>query len=144
MARKNSNLITSVGATIADRSIGIGKFTVGGFTQRRVMTSGQTVISGLDDIQTTDSFTEVYKNGVLLKHTTDYSIDNANQITLVSAADLNDEITIRSVVDNIATIVPDGSVTSAKIASEAVTSANIDGTVASTGKAIAMAIVFGG
>jgi len=144
MARKNSNLITSVGATIADRSIGIDKLTVGGFTQRRVMTSGQTVISGLDDIQTTDSFTEVYKNGVLLKFTTDYSIDNANQITLVSAADLNDEITIRSVVDNIATIVPDGSVTSAKIASEAVTSANIDGTVASTGKAIAMAIVFGG
>lgn len=134
MARKNSNLITSVGATIADRSIGIDKLTVGGFTQRRVMTSGQTVISGLDDIQTTDSFTEVYKNGVLLKFTTDYSIDNANQITLVSAADLNDEITIRSVVDNIATIVPDGSVTSAKI----------DGTVASTGKAIAMAIVFGG
>ena len=134
MARKNTNLITSVGATIADRSIGIGKFTVGGFTQRRVMTSGQTVISGLDDIQTTDSFTEVYKNGVLLKHTTDYSIDNANQITLVSAADLNDEITIRSVVDNIATIVPDGSVTSDKI----------DSSVASTGKAIAMAIVFGG
>ena len=134
MARKNSNLITSVSATIADRSIGIEKFTVGGFTQRRVMTSGQTVISGLDDIQTTDSFTEVYKNGVLLKFTTDYSIDNANQITLVSAADLNDEITIRSVVDNIAAIITDGSVTSAKI----------DGTVASTGKAIAMAIVFGG
>jgi len=134
MARKNSNLITSVGATIADRSIGIDKLTVGGFTQRRVMTSGQTVISGLDDIQTTDSFTEVYKNGVLLKFTTDYSIDNANQITLVSAADLNDEITIRSVVDNIAAIITDGSVTSAKI----------DGTVASTGKAIAMAIVFGG
>ena len=134
MARKNSNLITSVGATIADRSLGIEKFTVGGFTQRRVMTSGQTVISGLDDIQTTDSFTEVYKNGVLLKHTTDYSIDNANQITLVSAADLNDEITIRSVVDNIAAIITDGSVTSAKI----------DSSVASTGKAIAMAIVFGG
>ena len=134
MARKNSNLITSVGATIADRSIGIEKFTVGGFTQRRVMTSGQTVISGLDDIQTTDSFTEVYKNGVLLKFTTDYSIDNANQITLVSAADLNDEITIRSVVDNIAAIITDGSVTSAKI----------DSSVASTGKAIAMAIVFGG
>jgi len=144
MARKNSNLITSVGATIADRSIGIDKLTVGGFTQRRTLNAGETVIANLDTIQTLDDFTEVYKNGVLLKNTTDYTIDSDNGITLTSAADANDEITIRSMVDNIATIVPDGSVTSAKIASEAVTSANIDGTVASTGKAIAMAIVFGG
>ena len=144
MARKNSNLITSVSATIADRSIGIDKLTVGGFTQQKVMTSGQTVISGLTAIQTVADFTEVYKNGVLLIKDTDYTIDNANQITLSAAADLNDEITIRSMVDNIAATVPDGSVTSAKIASEAVTSAKIDGTVASTGKAIAMAIVFGG
>jgi len=134
MARKNSNLITSVGATIADRSIGIDKLTVGGFTQRRTLNAGETVIANLDTIQTLDDFTEVYKNGVLLKNTTDYTIDSDNGITLTSAADANDEITIRSMVDNIATIVPDGSVTSAKI----------DGTVASTGKAIAMAIVFGG
>ena len=144
MARKNSNLITSVSATIADRSIGIDKLTVGGFTQQKVMTSGQTVISGLTAIQTVADFTEVYKNGVLLIKDTDYTIDNANQITLSAAADANDEITIRSMVDNIAATVPDGSVTSAKIASEAVTSAKIDSTVASTGKAIAMAIVFGG
>ena len=134
MARKNSNLITSVSATIADRSIGIEKFTVGGFTQQKIMTSGQTVISGLTAIQTVADFTEVYKNGVLLIKDTDYTIDNANQITLSAAADLNDEITIRSMVDNIAATVPDGSVTSAKI----------DSSVASTGKAIAMAIVFGG
>jgi len=134
MARKNSNLITSVNATIADRSIGIDKLTVGGFTQRRTLNAGETVIANLDTIQTLDDFTEVYKNGVLLKNTTDYTIDSDNGITLTSAADANDEITIRSMVDNIATIVPDGSVTSAKI----------DSSVASTGKAIAMAIVFGG
>jgi len=134
MARKNSNLITSVSATIADRSIGIDKLTVGGFTQRRTLNAGETVIANLDTIQTLDDFTEVYKNGVLLKNTTDYTIDSDNGITLTSAADANDEITIRSMVDNIATIVPDGSVTSAKI----------DSSVASTGKAIAMAIVFGG
>jgi hypothetical protein len=140
MARKNSNLITSVSATIADRSIGIEKLTVG----RRTLNAGETVIANLDTIQTVDDFTEVYKNGVLLKNTTDYTIDSDNGIILTSAADANDEITIRSMVDNIAAAVPDGSVTSAKIASEAVTSAKIDSTVASTGKAIAMAIVFGG
>ena len=134
MARKNSNLITSVSATIADRSIGIDKLTVGGFTQRRTLNAGETVIANLDTIQTVDDFTEVYKNGVLLKNTTDYTIDSDNGITLTSAADANDEITIRSMVDNIAATVPDGSVTSAKI----------DSSVASTGKAIAMAIVFGG
>lgn len=114
MARKNSNLITSVSATLADRSVGIDKLTVGGFTQRRTLNAGETVIANLDTIQTIDDFTEVYKNGVLLKNTTDYTIDSDNGITLTSAADANDEITIRSMVDNIASIVADGAVTNTK------------------------------
>ena len=114
MARKNSNLITSVGATIADRSIGIDKLTVGGFTQRVTLTASQTKIANLTTIQTSDDFTEVYKDGLLLDLTDDYTIDSGRGITLTAPASGGEEVTIRSMVDNIASVIPDGAVTNTK------------------------------
>ena len=133
MARKNSNLITSVSATLADGSIGLSKLSTGGFTQRKTLSAGQTKIANLDTISISDSFTEVYKNGVLLKFTTDYTIDSDNGITLTSAADANDEITIRTAVDNVASIVGDATVTSAKIVDGAVTNTKYGGTISVDG-----------
>ena len=60
---------------------------------------------------------------------------NSNLIS-VGATLADETVTSSKIVDE--------AVSSSKIADEAVTSAKIDSSVASTGKAIAMAIVFGG
>ena len=147
MARKNSNLITSVSATVADGSITAAKFaeSLGGDVQRVELTAGQTKIANLDTISTNDDYTSVFKNGILLEITEDYTLDSDNGITLTAAADANDEITIKTIAAQILAdaVISNGSVTTVKLADGAVTSDKVDATVASTGKAIAMAIVFG-
>lgn len=60
-------------------------------------TQGQTAFTGADDDGKTLGFTEgqiqVYVNGILMD-ASDYTTSNANTVTLVSAANLNDIITV--------------------------------------------------
>ena len=60
-------------------------------------TQGQTAFTGADDDGKTLGFTEgqiqVYVNGILMD-ASDYTTSNTNTVTLVSAANLNDIITV--------------------------------------------------
>ena len=60
-------------------------------------TQGQTAFTGADDDGKTLGFTEgqiqVYVNGILMD-VSDYTTSNTNTVTLVSAANLNDIITV--------------------------------------------------
>lgn len=129
MARVNSNLV-KVGlstASIADHTIGVEKLKFGSIIQNRTMTSDQQVITGLDTIRPETAFTQVYKNGILLD-SSDYTINSATQITLTIGADLNDEITVRSLIDNAApplARVADNTITANKIADGVITANKI-------------------
>ena len=129
MARVNSNLV-KVGlstASIANHTIGVEKLKFGSIIQNRTMTSDQQVITGLDTIRPETAFTQVYKNGILLD-SSDYTINSATQITLTIGADLNDEITVRSLIDNAApplARVADNTITANKIADGVITANKI-------------------
>ena len=134
MARVNSNLV-KVGlstASIANHTIGVEKLKFGSIIQSRTMTSDQQVITGLDTIRPETAFTQVYKNGILLD-SSDYTINSATQITLTIGADINDEITIRSLIDNAApplARVANNTITTNKIADGVITANKIaDGVI---------------
>ena len=143
--------------------IGTGTYTASGTTLTRTVTesnnadaainlSGEAVVmitvvsQDLEAFFTTTAFTatasqtdfavnytvgavEVYMNGVKLKDTTDYTATSGTSIVLTSGAEVNDLI---EVVAYTAVNVGD-----------AYTKSQSDDRYASTGKAIAMAIVFG-
>ena len=98
-----------------------------------VATAGQTTFSGLDANSQSLAYTAgaivVSLNGVRLRPGNDYTASNGTSIVLTSAASLDDEL----IVD---------AYSSFNVANT-YTQAQADGLFASTGKAIAMAIVFG-
>ena len=82
MARKNSNLVSS-------RSV------INASEQTPAVTQGQTVFANLNTIDT--DRVDVFKNGIKLVKTEDYSIDSATSITLTNGLDDSDHLSIMSI-----------------------------------------------
>jgi hypothetical protein len=100
-------------------------------TQTFTATSGQTTFSPSSGY--TLGYIDVYMNGVRLINGTDYTASNGTSVVLASGAATNDIV-------EIVAYIPRG-------LSDGYTKAEADALIApkaSTGKAIAMAIVFGG
>jgi hypothetical protein len=119
--------------------------------------AGQTTFSGADLHGNQLSYTginlAVTRNGSSLRNNFDYTATNGSSITLMSPAYANDEISILTYTAfNVAnaltlsqanTIYATNAIVNAALANT-YTQAQANSTFASTGKAIAMAIVFGG
>jgi hypothetical protein len=110
--------------------------SVNGTSQRYsyVATSGQTTFSATYD----SGYVDVYRNGVKLVRTTDFSDSTGTSIVLVTGATVGDNVDI----------VGYGTFSIAAIDAGSITTGTLDIArapwAASTGKAIAMSIVFGG
>ena len=82
MARKNSNLLSVAGVINAQE-------------QEPTITQGQTVLTNLNTIDT--ARVDVFKNGIKLVQDEDYTADSATGITLTTALDDSDHISIHSI-----------------------------------------------
>ena len=82
MARKNSNLLSVAGVINAQE-------------QEPTITQGQTVLANLNTIDT--ARVDVFKNGIKLVQDEDYTADSATGITLTTALDDSDHISIHSI-----------------------------------------------
>ena len=82
MARKNSNLISS--RTVINAS-----------EQTPTISQGQTVLSGLSTIDV--NRVDVFKNGIKLVPTEDFTVNSPTSITLTTALDDSDHISIMSI-----------------------------------------------
>jgi hypothetical protein len=82
MARKNSNLLSVAGVINAQE-------------QEPTITQGQTVLTALNTIDT--ARVDVFKNGIKLVQDEDYTADSATGITLTTALDDSDHISIHSI-----------------------------------------------
>lgn len=82
MARKNSNLISS--RTVINAS-----------EQTPTISQGQTVLSGLNTIDV--NRVDVFKNGIKLVPTEDFTVNSPTSITLTTALDDSDHISIMSI-----------------------------------------------
>lgn len=143
----NGSLWQSVGSTVNGTT---GRF-------RYIATSGQTTFSGADSnansLAYDAGYIDVYLNGVRLD-SSDYTASNGTSIVLGSAAALDDELNIVAygtfaLADHYTKTAADGRFVRYDTASQGLNStqqsnARTNIGAASTGKAIAMAIVFGG
>ena len=82
MARKNSNLVSIASILNANE-------------QNPTISQGQTVLSGLSVIDATR--VDVFKNGIKLVKGDDYTVDSTTQITMTTALDAEDHISIHSI-----------------------------------------------
>lgn len=82
MARKNSNLVSLASILNANE-------------QNPTISQGQTVLSGLSVIDA--KRVDVFKNGIKLVKGDDYTVDSTTQITMTTALDAEDHISIHSI-----------------------------------------------